>query len=91
MIGVTGGSASGKTTVARHIIEALDIPWVTILSQDSFYKVLNKDELELAHANNFNFDAPDAFDFDLFTETLQSLKGGKHVEVGVDMVTFFFL
>lgn len=37
--GVCGGSASGKTTVARKIIEELDIQWVTLLSLDSFYKV----------------------------------------------------
>lgn len=38
-IGLCGGSASGKTTVARKIIEALDVPWVVLLSMDSFYKV----------------------------------------------------
>lgn len=37
--GLGGGSASGKTTVARMIIEALDVPWVVLLSMDSFYKV----------------------------------------------------
>ncbi|XP_029391763.1 uridine-cytidine kinase-like 1 isoform X6 [Mus pahari] len=37
-IGLGGGSASGKTTVARMIIEALDVPWVVLLSMDSFYK-----------------------------------------------------
>lgn len=37
--GLCGGSASGKTTVARKIIEALDVPWVVLLSMDSFYKV----------------------------------------------------
>ena len=37
--GICGGSASGKTTVATKIIEALDVPWVTLLSLDSFYKV----------------------------------------------------
>lgn len=39
VIGLCGGSASGKTTVARKIIEALDVPWVVLLSMDSFYKV----------------------------------------------------
>ena len=39
LIGLTGGSASGKTTVAAQIIERLDLPWVIILSMDSFYKV----------------------------------------------------
>lgn len=37
--GICGGSASGKTTVATKVIEALDVPWVTLLSMDSFYKV----------------------------------------------------
>jgi uridine kinase len=39
VIGICGGSASGKTTVAQKIIESLDIPWVTLLSMDCFYKV----------------------------------------------------
>lgn len=38
-VGLCGGSASGKTTVANKIIEALDVPWVVLLSMDSFYKV----------------------------------------------------
>lgn len=38
VIGICGGSASGKTTVAAKIIECLDVPWVTLLSMDSFYK-----------------------------------------------------
>lgn len=39
VIGICGGSASGKTTVAQKIIEHLDVPWVTLLSMDCFYKV----------------------------------------------------
>ncbi|CAM5098046.1 unnamed protein product [Eretmochelys imbricata] len=39
VIGLCGGSASGKTTVANKIIEALDVPWVVLLSMDCFYKV----------------------------------------------------
>ena len=38
VIGITGGSASGKTSVAKKIIEGIDIPWVVLLSMDSFYK-----------------------------------------------------
>lgn len=37
--GICGGSASGKTTVARKIIEALNVQWVSLVSMDSFYKV----------------------------------------------------
>lgn len=40
VIGICGGSASGKTTVAQHIVERLNVPWVTLLSMDSFYKVM---------------------------------------------------
>ena len=40
--GLTGGSASGKTTIAEKIIKALNLPWVVLLSMDSFYKVVFK-------------------------------------------------
>jgi pantothenate kinase len=40
VIGICGGSASGKTTVANKIISELGVPWVTLLSMDSFYKVI---------------------------------------------------
>ncbi|XP_036178849.1 uridine-cytidine kinase-like 1 isoform X8 [Myotis myotis] len=82
-IGLGGGSASGKTTVARMIIEALDVPWVVLLSMDSFYKVLTQQQQEQAALHNYNFDHPDAFDFDLIVSTLQKLKQGKSVKVPV--------
>ncbi|GMT25116.1 hypothetical protein PFISCL1PPCAC_16413, partial [Pristionchus fissidentatus] len=83
VIGICGGSASGKTTVAEAIIEKLEVPWVTILSMDSFYKVLNEEQKKSAHDSNFNFDHPDAFDFDLLKDVLARLKEGKSVEVPV--------
>ncbi|GCB64581.1 hypothetical protein scyTo_0011771 [Scyliorhinus torazame] len=83
VIGLCGGSSSGKTTVANKIIEALDVPWVVLLSMDSFYKVLNKEEQELAAKNEYNFDHPDAFDFDIIIHTLRKLKKGKSVKVPV--------
>ncbi|KAF3860584.1 hypothetical protein F7725_000839 [Dissostichus mawsoni] len=76
VIGLCGGSASGKTTVARKIIEALDVPWVVLLSMDSFYKTM-------AASNDYNFDHPDAFDFDLLSHTLRKLKQGKSVKIPV--------
>lgn len=94
VIGICGGSASGKTTVAQRIVEKLNVPWVTLLSMDSFYKVsrmftdmsqccvlkvLTEEQHELAKENNYNFDHPDAFDFDLLNETLRNLKIGKQV------------
>lgn len=81
VIGICGGSASGKTSVAKKIIEELDVPWVTLLSMDSFYKVLSEDAHKLAQNNDYNFDHPDAFDFDLLNSTLKRLKRGKRVEV----------
>ncbi|XP_028253493.1 uridine-cytidine kinase-like 1 [Parambassis ranga] len=83
VIGLCGGSASGKTTVANKIIEALDVPWVVLLSMDSFYKVLNKEEQELAAKNEYNFDHPDAFDFELLINVLRKLKKGKSIKVPV--------
>lgn len=83
VIGVCGGSASGKTTVAEKIVERLGIPWVTILSMDSFYKVLTPDEIREANDSKYNFDEPKAFDFDLLHEVLKRLREGKSVEVPV--------
>uniref|UniRef100_A0A8C1QD31 Uridine-cytidine kinase n=1 Tax=Cyprinus carpio TaxID=7962 RepID=A0A8C1QD31_CYPCA len=83
VIGLCGGSASGKTTVANKIIEALDVPWVVLLSMDSFYKVLSKEEQELAARNEYNFDHPDAFDFELLVTVLRKLKKGKSIKVPV--------
>ncbi|XP_077408562.1 uridine-cytidine kinase-like 1 isoform X2 [Vanacampus margaritifer] len=83
VIGLCGGSASGKTTVANKIIEALDVPWVVLLSMDSFYKVLNKEEQELAAKNEYNFDHPDAFDFELLVNVLRKLKKGKRIKIPI--------
>ena len=83
MIGVCGGSASGKTTVAKKIIKSLNIDWVTLLSMDSFYKVLSPEQHEAASRNEYNFDHPDAFDFALLVKTLKRLKAGKRVEVPI--------
>ncbi|KAI4904509.1 hypothetical protein NFI96_011559, partial [Prochilodus magdalenae] len=83
VIGLCGGSASGKTTVANKIIEALDVPWVVLLSMDSFYKVLSPEEQARAASNDYNFDHPGAFDFQLLVTTLRKLKQGKSVKIPV--------
>jgi len=83
VIGLTGGSASGKTTVAEKIIEALDLPWVVLFSMDSFYKELTPEQQEQAARNEYNFDHVDAFDFDLCVATLKKLKQGKKVDVPI--------
>ena len=55
VIGICGGSASGKTTVANKIISELDVPWVTLLSMDSFYKVLNENQHRQAAINEVKY------------------------------------
>lgn len=72
IVGVAGGSASGKTSVARAILQNLQhIPWVGIISQDSFYKELTKEQSRLAFENNYDFDHPGAFDYDLLQECIR--------------------
>lgn len=58
--GLAGGSASGKTTVARRVIESLGVPWVSVLSMDSFYRVLTPSQSEQAAKNEYDFDHPGA-------------------------------
>lgn len=83
VIGLCGGSASGKTTVANKIIEQLGVPWVSMLSLDSFYKVLTPEQHEAANRNEYNFDHPDSFDADLAAMVLKKLKEGKSVQVPI--------
>eukprot|EP00158_Paraphelidium_tribonemae_P005232 Partr_v1_DN27235_c2_g1_i2_m38737 putative uridine kinase len=83
MIGIAGGSASGKTSVSEMIIKKLDVPWVVLLSMDSFYKALGPHDIARAHRNEYNFDDPNAFDYDLLVETLVDLKEGRSVKVPI--------
>jgi len=79
LIGVTGGTASGKTTVCDIIIQKLADQRVTTVSLDSFYRALTP--AELANVGNHNFDHPDAFDWELLYITLDSLSRGKTVSI----------
>jgi len=82
VIGITGGSASGKTSVAKKIIEGIDIPWVVLLSMDSFYKgIATEEDKAAAKRGDYNFDCPAAFDWDLMVEVLNRIRAGKSVEV----------
>lgn len=77
IIGVAGGTASGKTTVCRKIVQALENRRVVVISQDSFYKPLTEEAIEHVRAHNYNFDHPEAFDNVLLSETLIQLNAGK--------------
>ncbi|PWN45060.1 uridine kinase, partial [Ceraceosorus guamensis] len=82
VVGVAGGSASGKTSVAKSILRALpNVPWVAIVSQDSFYKSLDAQQSRLAHANNYDFDHPNAFDYKILYECVRDLKRSRAVEI----------
>ncbi|CAO3606763.1 unnamed protein product [Cunninghamella blakesleeana] len=83
VIGVAGGSGSGKTSVSERILKNLNVPWVVIISMDSFYNVLSPEQSKLAHENNFDFDHPSAFDYDLLYECLCKLKHGKSIELPI--------
>ncbi len=72
LIGVAGGSGSGKTTVARRITKAFDSTSVVHMDMDSYYKDLT--HLTLPDRRKVNFDHPDAFDTELFTAHLSALK-----------------
>ncbi|KAG1496480.1 hypothetical protein G6F53_012166 [Rhizopus delemar] len=83
LIGIAGGSASGKTSVAERVLKNLSVPWVVILSMDSFYNILTPEQSKLAHQSRFDFDHPSAFDYDLLFDTLKKLKEGKSVTVPI--------
>eukprot|EP00743_Colponemidia_sp_Colp-15_P003270 GILK01003532.1.p1 GENE.GILK01003532.1~~GILK01003532.1.p1 ORF type:complete len:249 (-),score=25.67 GILK01003532.1:143-856(-) len=80
VIGVCGGTASGKTSVCASIINQLK-QHVVVVSQDSFYKPLSGAELEAAHRSEYNFDIPNAFDYDLLRKTLVKLRSFQPVEI----------
>ncbi|KAK0480033.1 armadillo/beta-catenin/plakoglobin [Armillaria novae-zelandiae] len=84
VIGIAGGSASGKTHVARQIVRTLgNIPSIVIVSQDSFYKRHTPEELALANASMFDFDHPDAIDMPMFASCLADLKACKQSNIPV--------
>lgn len=78
-IGIAGGSASGKTTLANKIINKLDDPNITVIKMDSYYK--SHPEMKPEERAKINFDHPDAFDVDLLFEHLQLLKEDNPIEM----------
>ncbi|KAI4123711.1 MAG: hypothetical protein LQ338_005129 [Usnochroma carphineum] len=83
VIGVAGSSGSGKTSLAKAIVSSLNLPWVVIMSMDSFYKILTPEQHALAHRNEYDLDAPSAIDFDLMVERLRDLKQGRRAEIPI--------
>jgi len=91
LIGVAGGTASGKTSVCEEIRKAVGNRHgnketerqIITLSQDSFYRNLTNEESEQAKRGKFNFDHPDAFDHKLMLKCLSDIRSGKSTQVPV--------
>jgi uridine kinase len=78
IIGISGGTGSGKTTVAQKIIASVGSQNVVYLQQDSYYRNLGDMPLDLRH--KVNFDHPDAFDTDLLVNHLEALGAGESID-----------
>lgn len=78
IIGIAGGSGSGKTTFTQKVLSQVNDPKVGVLHQDSYYLPLPPDDLKINDAPNF--DHPEAFDWDLMKSHLEMIREGKKVE-----------
>ncbi len=78
VIGISGGTGSGKTTVVNQIINELPDKDVTVISQDSYYKATHN--LTFEERTKINFDHPRAIDFKLLVEHLVALRKGNAIE-----------
>jgi uridine kinase len=81
VIGIAGGSGSGKTTVAQEILQRVGPDRIAFLQHDSYYKDLRG--LPPAQRNEFNFDHPNSLETELLIEHINALRKGKAVEVPI--------
>ena len=79
LIGITGGTGSGKSTVSRQILKHLPEQSITIIPQDAYYK--NQDHLPLEERIKVNYDHPFSFETDLLTRHLEALLQGESIEM----------
>ena len=78
IIGVAGGSGSGKTTIARKLLETFEAEDAVLVEQDAYYKELHNESID--ERAKMNFDHPNAIEFELLRENLLDLVHGKTVE-----------
>jgi len=78
IIGVAGGSGSGKTTIAHKLLETFEAQDAVLVEQDAYYKELHIESIE--ERAKMNFDHPEAIEFELLRKHLQDLVAGKEVE-----------
>jgi len=81
LIGIAGGTGSGKTSIAKSLFEEYGDGEVIIIEQDAYYRDIS--DLPLEERHNQNFDHPDAIDIDLFNRQLISLIKGQSVNVPI--------
>jgi uridine kinase len=79
IIGISGGTGSGKTTVANRILETVEAGEVVFIQQDSYYR--NLEDLPRDYRELANFDHPDALDNNLLVEHVRRLKAGEPIEL----------
>lgn len=79
IIGIAGGTGSGKTTVVKKIIDGLAAGQVAVIPQDSYYKAAEPG-VPLEELQKKNFDHPDAFDWDLLFQHVKLLRDGQAIE-----------
>jgi uridine kinase len=78
IIGIAGGSGSGKSTVARNVAQALNTESVAFIDMDAYY--LNYAHLPMEERRKINWDHPDAFDWELLVEQLARLAAGEPID-----------
>ena len=81
LIGIAGGTGSGKTTLADKVVENFGSDEVSILRHDNYYK--RHDEMTYEERCKLNYDHPDAFDTELLCEHIKMLKRGESIEMPV--------
>ena len=78
VIGIAGGTGSGKTTVVNNILQQLNAEGVNVLSQDNYYH--DNHHLSLQEREALNYDDPKSIDFELLTKHVKALKKGESIE-----------
>lgn len=81
IIGVAGGTGSGKTTVVKKIVESLPPHFVSVVPLDSYYN--DESQATPEERKSINVDHPDAFDWKLLVEHVQALRAGRPIEMPV--------
>jgi uridine kinase len=81
IVGIAGGTGSGKTTVVRKLMDGLPEGEVVVMPQDSYYR--DNSDIPLEERQKINFDHPDSLEFTLLIDHLKQLKKGKSIEMPI--------